>query len=372
VRQVRCNGLIHRLVILGPIDPVAQRPLSHLCAGSTSYPLPLQDMTTSLRTNLAGLELSNPVMLAAGTAGYLDEMGDVINLAKLGAIVTKSITAKPREGNATWRIIESRGAMMNAVGLANMGVESFTRDLAPRVASVPTRVIGSISGFSVDDFVAVASAMDAVDAIGAVELNVSCPNVHLGVEFGSEPRLLAELIAAVRPVLTRTRLFVKLSPIAAGRPGIVPIARAAAEPHTAGITTQPAGPNQRPGADAICLANTMPAMAIDVHTRKPRLSNITGGLSGPAIHPIAVKLVHDVYRGFARETQTPLIGIGGVLHWEDAAEFILAGATAVEMGTALFIDPRSPLAVVKGLEKWVKEQKVNTISALIGAVKLGG
>lgn len=328
-------------------------------------------MNSTLRTNLAGLELTNPVMLAAGTAGYLDEMGDVLDLRRIGAVVTKSITAKQRDGNATWRIIESRGAMMNAVGLANMGVEAFQRDLAPRVAAVPTKVVGSISGFSVEDFVVVAAAMDAVEAIGAVELNVSCPNVHLGVEFGSEPKLLAELIAAVRPVLKRTRLFVKLSPIAAGRPGIVPIARAAVEPSSAGVATQPDGPNQRPGADAVCLANTMPAMAIDVRTRKPRLSNVTGGLSGPAIHPIAVKLVHDVYRGFAKETGTPLIGIGGVLHWEDAAEFVLAGATAVEMGTALFIDPRSPLAVVKGLEKWVKEQGAGSISELVGAVKIG-
>ncbi|MBU6413277.1 MAG: dihydroorotate dehydrogenase [Planctomycetes bacterium] len=327
-------------------------------------------MNTTLSTNLAGLNLSNPVMLAAGTAGYLDEMGDVLDVKKIGAVVTKSITAKPRDGNATWRIIESRGAMMNAVGLANMGVDAFMRDLAPRVAAVPTKVVGSISGFSVEDFVTVAAAMDSVEAIGAVELNVSCPNVHLGVEFGSEPKLLAELISAVRPVLTKTRLFVKLSPIAAGRPGIVPIARAAVEPDSAGVNSQPAGPNQRPGADAVCLANTMPAMAIDVHTRKPRLSNITGGLSGPAIHPIAVKLVHDVYRGFAKDTHTPLIGIGGVLHWEDAAEFILAGATAVEMGTALFVDPRSPLAVVKGLQKWVHAQGATSISELIGAVKL--
>ncbi len=337
---------------------------------ATTYAHCQDRMTTILSTNLAGLNLSNPVMLAAGTAGYLDEMGDVLDLKRIGAVVTKSITTKPRDGNATWRIIESRGAMMNAIGLANMGVDAFMRDLAPRVASVPAKVVGSISGFSIDEYVTVAAAMNSIEAIGAVELNVSCPNVHMGVEFGSEPKLLAELIAAVRPVLTTTRLFVKLSPIAAGRPGIVPIARAAVEPISAGITTQPAGPNQRPGADAVCLANTMPAMAIDVRTRKPRLSNVTGGLSGPAIHQIAVKLVHDVYRGFAKDTGTPLIGIGGVLHWEDAAEFILAGATAVEMGTALFIDPRSPLAVVKGLEAWTKAQGAASISELIGAVKL--
>jgi dihydroorotate dehydrogenase (NAD+) catalytic subunit len=318
-----------------------------------------------LGVNLAGVALRNPVILAAGTCGYLDEMNDALDLARVGAVVTKSITRLPRDGNATCRIIETRSGMMNAIGLANVGVDVFSREIAPRVAGVPTTVIGSIAGFSIDDYVAVAAAMDDCDAIQAVEINVSCPNVHGGTEFGADPRALTELIRALRPVLGRARMFVKLSPIANGSLPIKDVARAAIE-----AGAQPAGPNSRPGADAICLANTMPAMAIDVHSRRPRLANITGGLSGPAIHPIAVKLVHDCYRAIAKDTSTPIIGIGGVLSWEDAAEFILAGANAVQMGTSLFVDPRSPLKVIAGLEKWARAQGAASISDLVGGVKL--
>lgn len=284
--------------------------------------------------------------------------------------------------------------MMNAIGLANVGLERFKTEIVPRIerfvgASArsentnppPTpsqregataKVIGSISGFSVDDFVAVAAAMDSVDAIPAVELNVSCPNVKHGTEFGSEPGLLRELISAVRPVLTRTRLFVKISPTVMGyrgegESGVVAICRAAIESGAA-----PAGPNQRPGADAMVIANTVPAMAIDVRTREPRLSNVTGGLSGPAIHPIAVKLVHDAYRGVCKSTNTPIVGLGGVMNWEDAAEFVLAGASAVGIGTALFVDPRAAKKIAQGLSRWVSDQGAKNISELVGSVKLPG
>lgn len=289
-----------------------------------------------------------------------------MDLSRVGGLVTKSITRHAREGNQTWRIIETRSGMMNAIGLANVGVEQWSADVAPRVGSVPCAVIGSIAGYSVDDYVSVAAAMDDVEGLNAVEVNVSCPNVHLGCEFGTDEKLLRELVGALRPVLSRTRLFIKLSPVAVGQPGIVALARAAIE--GAGGS---GGPNARPGADGICLANTMPAMAIDVRTRRPRLANVTGGLSGPAVHPIAVKLVHEVYRGVAKATGTPIVGIGGVMTWEDAAEFVLAGASAVEMGTALFVDPRSPQKVVRGLEKWVRSQKCASVGELVGAVALG-
>lgn len=320
-----------------------------------------------LSTVLAGLPLRNPVILAAGTAGYLDELGDVLDLSKVGAVVTKSITAEAREGNPTWRIIESRagGGMLNAIGLANVGIDHFLEHFAPRIAAAPTTVIGSIAGFSIDGYVRVAAAMNEIAALPAVELNVSCPNVHGGVEFGVDPAALRDLVREVRRVLTRARLFVKLSPIAVGSPTLADIARAAIEPGG-----EPAGPNHRPGADALCIANTVPAMAIDVETRRPRLANVTGGLSGPAVHPIAVRLIHEVYRKVARDTDTPLIGIGGVLRWEDAAEFILAGASAVEMGTALFVDPRSPLRVLRGLETWTRRQNAASITDLVGAVSL--
>lgn len=308
------------------------------------------------------------MLLAAGASGSLDEMGDVLDLSRVGAVVTKSITALPREGNPTWRILETRAGMLNAIGLANVGVERFIAEYAPRIARVPTVVIGSVAGFSIDDYVTVAAAMDAVEGIGAVELNVSCPNVHGGCEFGADPAALRELIGAVRPALGRTRLFVKLSPIAVGGPGLnmVEVARAAIEGSGGGA----AGPNGRPGADALCISNTIPAMAIDVRTRKPRLANVTGGLSGPALHPVSVKLVWDVWRNVAREAGVPIVGIGGVLAWEDAAEFILAGATAVQIGTGLFADPKIPERVAAGLARWARGERVGSIGELVGQVKL--
>ncbi|MCH9057698.1 MAG: dihydroorotate dehydrogenase [Planctomycetes bacterium] len=318
-----------------------------------------------LATDLAGVALVNPVLLAAGTCGYLDEFADAIDLARVGGVVTKSITVRPRPGNTFPRVIDARAGMLNAVGLANVGVEHFAEHIAPRAADVPTVVIGSVAGFSIDDFVTVAAAMDDAEGIRAVELNVSCPNVDGGAEFGADPEALAELVGAVRPVLAETRLFVKLSPIAVGAPGMVEVARAAIR--GAGV---PAGPDRRTGADALCIANTIPAMAIDVRTRRPRLSNVTGGLSGPAVHNVAVKLVYDVCTSVTKEAGVPVVGVGGVMRWEDAAEFILAGASAVQMGTALFADPRSPLRVIDGLRRWVRSQGAQNISELVGTVEI--
>lgn len=323
-------------------------------------------MNQSLTIRLAGLSLRNPVMLAAGTCGYLDELSDVMDLSRIGAVVTKSITALPRDGNRTWRILPSRAGlgMLNAIGLANIGADAFEREYASRIAGAPTTVVGSISEFSIDGYVRVASMMSGIAAMPAVELNVSCPNVKHGTEFGLEAELLRDLVGAVREVLPRTRLFVKLSPAVMGVPGgVVAMCRAAIE-----ARGRNGGPNACPGADAVCIANTAPALAIDVRTRRPLLARGSGGLSGPSVHPIAVKLVHDAYNGICKQTQTPIIGIGGVLTWEDAAEFVLAGATAVEMGTALFADPKAPAKVIRGLEKWVETQKCVSIADLVGAM----
>jgi len=320
----------------------------------------------NLNVNFAGIPLRNPVMLAAGTAGLLDEFADVLDLSAVGAVVTKSITRQPREGNATWRILPAEAGMLNAIGLANPGIASFINEIAPRAQSVPAPVFLSIAGYSIDDYVACASAADGL-GFPAVEMNVSCPNVHGGCEFGADPALLSELVCQVRSVLTKTRLVIKLSPVAipvAGT-GICQLARAAIEPGN----SKPAGPNQRPGADALSLCNTTPAMAIDVQTRTPKLANVTGGLSGSAVHPVVVKIVYDVYRTIARDTSTPIAAIGGVSRWEHAAEFILAGATAVQLGTGLFADPRSPLAIAKGLERWVASQHLSTLAELIGAIR---
>jgi dihydroorotate dehydrogenase (NAD+) catalytic subunit len=321
--------------------------------------------------SVAGVALRSPVILAAGCAGTLEELAGVLDLSRVGGLVTKSITPEPREGNAPWRVAPVDAGMLNAVGLANPGIDAFVRDYAPRIPAMPLPAIVSVAGFSVDDYVRVCAGVDAINAarevVPAVELNVSCPNVKAGCEFAFDPALLSDLIREARRVLTRTRLFVKLSPIPGGKVTMTDIAKAAVEP----ANSSPTGPNQRPGAEALCIANTTPAMAIDVRTRRPVLGRVTGGLSGPAVHPMAVKLVYDVHRAFARDAGVPIIGLGGVMRWEHAAEFILAGATAVQVGTGLFADPRSPLAIARGLEKWVRTQRARNIQELVGAIDLG-
>lgn len=332
---------------------------------------------SSLAVNLGGVPLRNPIVLAAGTAGTLHEMGEVLDLSRVGGVVSKSITREPREGNPTWRILPHPSAtglgMLNAIGLANPGIEAFEREYWPRRAGMDCAVIGSIAGFTVDDYVAVAGAMaewakieegteasahQGIEAgLQAIELNLSCPNVKHGTEFGASPAGAAEVVRAVRSVAADTPLFVKLSPVA---PDIAAIARAVVEAGATGLT----------------IGNTIPALAIDVETRRPLLANITGGLSGPAVHAPAVRSVWEVFNRFGRDLHgagkhLPIIGLGGVMGWRDAAEFILAGATAVGMGTALFADPRSPLRVVRGLEKWVKRQGVGRVAELVGAVQIG-
>lgn len=313
-------------------------------------------MTTAagiLATDLAGISLRNPVLLAAGTCGTLDEMSDVLDLSRIGGLVSKSITPQPREGNPTWRILPARAGMLNAIGLANPGIDAFESHYLPRAAALPCAVICSVAGFCVEDYVQVAAVMDEWHDKGvtAIELNISCPNVKAGTEFGSSPALTREVVTAVRAVAKRCKLLAKLSPTA---PELPLIARAAIEA----------------GIDGLTISNTIPAMAIDVHTRRPRLANTTGGLSGPALHPVAVRLVHEIYRKVCKDAGTPIVGVGGVTRWEDAAEFILAGATAVQIGAALFADPRAPLAIVRGLEKWVRGQGCTTIQELVGALRL--
>lgn len=305
-----------------------------------------------LSVQLAGVTLRAPVIAASGTCGYIDELADAVDLSRFGAVVTKSITREPRQGNATWRILDAPHGMLNAIGLANMGLERFLAEIVPRIPAAPTTVIGSIAGGSIDDYVTVAAAFDQCGAFQLVELNVSCPNTADGLVFGENPAALGELLRAVRPALSRTRMLVKLSPNVGD---IVALARAAIDA----------------GADGLTLINTVSAMAIDVETRAPRLSNVTGGYSGPAIHPIAVRMIHAVYRGAAREAGIPIIGLGGVMTWRDAAQFILAGASAVGMGTALFVNPRLPLKVMRGLDAWVTRQGGSKLSDLVGQVDPG-
>ena len=336
----------------------------------------MSNQSSPLSVQLAGINLRNPVILAAGTHGTLDEFADVCDLSRVGGLVTKSITPKPREGNATYRILDLPGGagMLNAVGLANPGIDAFEEHDLPRAGAIPCAVIASAAGFSVEDYVSLAATFDEwgrgprgagdgqragsasvpapTPCLDAIELNVSCPNVKAGCEFVSSPPLLKEVVAECRKVVTRAQLIVKLSPLVTD---IVAIARAAIDA----------------GADALTISNTIPAMSIDVHTRAPRLSNVTGGMSGPGLHPVALRLVHLVYTNAARDARVPIIGTGGVMTWEDAAEFILAGASAVQMGTALLADPRSPLRVVRGLERWAARQGASGIGELVGALRTG-
>lgn len=310
--------------------------------------------SSRLETMLAGHSLRSPILLAAGTAGLSDEMGDIADLATLGGIVTKSITREPREGNPFPRITFTRGGMINAIGLANPGINTFVSQSGASIARCPTTNVGSVAGDSIEDYVSVAQSLAAMTGIEIIELNVSCPNVHSGLEFGADPGALGELVQAVRAGVDQMTLFVKLSPITVGTPNtIVDLARVAVEA----------------GGDGLTLTNTVPAMGIDVMTRQPIVSNGIGGLSGPAIHPIVVRLVHLVYSQFAKEANTPIMAVGGVTRWQDAAEFVLAGASAVQIGAGSFADPRIAWKVTKGLDRWVERMGATNISSLIGAVE---
>ncbi|MFO0963069.1 MAG: dihydroorotate dehydrogenase [Phycisphaerales bacterium] len=302
-----------------------------------------------LQTTLAGVSLASPVVAAAGTAGYVDELADALDLRWLGAVTSKSITPESRAGNDPWRIIDVPGGMMNAIGLANVGLERFLAEKLPHAAALPCRLFGSVAGHSVDDYLQVAAAFDARPEIALVELNVSCPNTATGCQFGDDPAALRELLAQVRPAVRRKPLFVKISP----NSDVVRMSAAAVEA----------------GADGLTLVNTVTAMSVDVRTRRPRLSRGRGGLSGPAIHPMVVRMVHDVHAAVAGPAKVPIIGLGGVLTWEDAAELVLVGASAVGVGTALFVDPATPAAIARGLARWVREQGARGIGELVGRVE---
>ena len=296
------------------------------------------------------MPLANPVIAAAGTCGYVHELADSLDPARIGAITTKSITPEERAGNAPWRMIDVPGGMLNAIGLANVGLARFLAEKLPSARGLGCPIIGSLAGHSVDDYIQIARAFDREELLPIVELNVSCPNTSDGLQFGEHPQALRALLEDVRPVLTRTKLLVKLSPNVGD---IVAMAQAAIDG----------------GADGLTMINTVSAMSIDVERREPRLSRGFGGLSGTAIHPIAVRMVHQVYRAIARDANIPIVGLGGVLTWEDAAEFILAGASCVGIGTGLLVDPRTPLAVASGLDRWVARQGCRSVSELIGTVK---
>lgn len=292
-------------------------------------------------------------MTCSGTSGYAFEYADFMDLGQLGAFVTKSITREERPGNEPTRIVETRAGMLNAIGLANVGLDRFLSEKVPLLRRMPCPVIVNVAGHSYDDYAETCAAMNGLDCVAAVELNVSCPNVKDGLTFGTHPGRLKELTALVKKTLPHKPLIVKLSP---NVDDIAQTARATIEG----------------GANVISMINTFTAMAIDIHKRRPRLANVTGGLSGPAVKPIALHLVSRVYRMIAKSAGVPIIGMGGIQHWTDALEFILAGASGVGIGTALFIDPAAPNRILQGLEEYLNKLDVSRLDELVGALELPG
>ncbi len=300
----------------------------------------------SLEVLLCGITLRNPVLAASGTFGYGLEFARQVDLNRLGGFIVKGLSREPIEGNPAPRLYETAAGMMNSVGLQNIGVRAFVRDKLPELAKLRTAVFANVFGYQTEDYVEVVRVLEDHAGLAAYELNVSCPNTrHGGIYFSSDPALLGEVVSAVRKVASRP-VIVKLSPNVSE---IEPVARAAGDA----------------GADALSLVNTFIALAIDARTRRPRIGAGFGGLSGPAIKPIALRLVYQA----ARAVSIPVIGLGGIASGEDAAEFLVAGATAVEVGTATFWDPRSPLRIAEELAEFLKRERIASVSELTGTLK---
>jgi dihydroorotate dehydrogenase (NAD+) catalytic subunit len=304
-----------------------------------------------LRTDLAGVSLTTPILTASGTCGYGPEYADVLDYRRLGGFTTKSVTLHPRPGNNPQRVVEVRAGVLNAIGLANVGLERFIAEKIPYIREMPTKVFVNVAGHSVDDYMRVAEALGEHECIAGIELNVSCPNVGDGLTFGTNATLLRQLVEAVRKAMRRNILIVKLSPNVTD---ITETARAAVDG----------------GAQALSLINTYVGMGIDTRTWKPLLANVTGGLSGPAIRPLAVYNVHRVYRAVAQRQGIPIIGMGGIQSVRDAIEFFLAGAGAIAIGTALFVDPGLPVKIAEGLSSYLQTRGLKHVSELTGKLIL--
>jgi dihydroorotate dehydrogenase (NAD+) catalytic subunit len=318
------------------------RPLSPL-------PQPARSDGPDMRVDIGGISLKTPVMTASGTFGYGREFAQLMDLNRLGAIVVKGLSLDGSPGNPPPRIAETPCGMLNAIGLENVGLETFVRKKLPFLRTLDTPTIVNIYGTSVDAYGELAARLDTVDGIAGLEVNISCPNVKSGgVAFGVDPEAAFAVTRAVRRQ-TRRPVMVKLSP------NVTDVTRIAKRVEAA-------------GADAVSLINTLTGMAIDIHTRRPKLANLTGGLSGPAIKPVAVRMVWQV----ARSVAIPVVGLGGIMTWQDALEFIIAGAAAVQVGTASFVNPTAALDIVAGLESYCRENGIAAISELTGSIEEGG
>lgn len=300
----------------------------------------------NLKTNIGGLQLKNPVMTASGTFGYGLEYADFVNLSDIGAIIVKGTTLNHREGNDYPRMVETPSGMLNCVGLQNKGVDYFCNNIYPQVKDIDTNVIVNVSGSTPEDYMACAERIDALEQIPAIELNISCPNVkNGGMAFGVTRQGAAAVVKAVREKYNKT-LIVKLSPNVTD---ITDIAKAVEDE----------------GADAVSLINTLMGMSIDIERRAPKLSIKTGGLSGPAVKPVAVRMVWQV----AKAVKIPVIGLGGIMNERDAIEFFMAGASAIQIGTANFIDPTISVKVRDGINQWLDQHKIASLTEIIGTVE---
>ncbi len=300
-----------------------------------------------LSVDFAGIKLRNPVLTASGTFGYGEEFAEFVDLNKLGGVIVKGISLNPIKGNPPPRIWETPSGMLNAIGLENPGVEVFLREKLPYLRKFDTAVIVNMFGYSLDEYVQVAERLEGVQGVSGIEVNISCPNVKAGgMAFGTDVKVTFELLSAIRKV-TKLPLIAKLSPNVTD---VTEFAKAARDA----------------GCNGLSLINTLLGMAIDVRCRRPRLANCTGGLSGPAIRPVAVRMVWQA----AKAVPLPIIGMGGIVTGDDALEFILAGASAVAVGTANFVNPRATLDVLEGMERFLVEQGVGRIRELIGKVNV--
>lgn len=298
-----------------------------------------------LGTKIHNISLKNPVMTASGTFGYGEEFADFIDLSRLGGIIVKGTTGNRRQGNPYPRMAETPMGMLNAVGLQNVGVDTFCCEVYPRIKDLQTQILVNVSGSSIEEYCSVAEKIDELDNIPGIELNISCPNVKKGgMGFGTNPDMAAQVVSAVRKVYHKT-LIVKLTPNVTS---VVDIAKAV----------------EQAGADSVSLINTLLGMAIDVERQRPLLSTVTGGLSGPCVKPVAVRMVWQV----AHAVHIPVVGLGGITSAVDALEFLMAGAKAIEVGTANFIDPTVTVKIVEGLEDFCRRHKIEDINDIIGIV----
>jgi dihydroorotate dehydrogenase (NAD+) catalytic subunit len=298
-----------------------------------------------MTVDIGGLKLQNPVMTASGTFGYAREFDHYIDLNRLGGIIVKGLSLKPSKGNPPPRIVETDCGMLNAIGLENVGIDAFIRDKLPFLETLRPPIIANIYGKTIEEYARLAERMEPLKAVKGLEVNISCPNVKEGgVAFGSDPEIAHKVVKAVREKTTK-HLMVKLSP------NVTDIALMATVAENA-------------GADALSVINTITGMAVDLSTRRSRLANITGGLSGPAIKPVALRMVWQT----AQAVKIPVIGVGGIMNAVDALEFLMVGATAIQVGTANFVNPGSTMDIINGMDAWLRQEGIDNVKHLIGTL----